>query len=275
MAMNDDIDAIEEHKPRRAIYWLPNTLTTAALFASFYAIVAAMNGRFQAAAIAVFIAMIMDNLDGRVARLTHTESEFGAQYDSLADMVSFGVAPALIMYEWALGAMAQFGKIPGKLGWLAAFIYATAAALRLARFNVQLGSTDKRYFIGLSSPAAAAIVVGMVWVGYDSGVKGQDWAWFAFALTLIAGVLMVSNILYFSFKQVDIKRRIPLIALLIIPIVFMVLDFDPAKFLFTAALLYGASGPLLSLWRRYLRMRRRDLTNAEKAHDANPSDRSR
>ncbi|MFO1350795.1 MAG: CDP-diacylglycerol--serine O-phosphatidyltransferase [Gammaproteobacteria bacterium] len=241
--MNDDIDAIEEHKPRRAIYWLPNTLTTAALFASFYAIVAAMNGRFQAAAIAVFIAMIMDNLDSRVAHLTHTESEFGAQYDSLADMVSFGVAPALIMYEWALGAMAQFGKIPGKLGWLAAFIYATAAALRLARFNVQLGSTDKRYFIGLSSPAAAAIVVGMVWVGYDSGVKGQDWAWFAFALTLIAGVLMVSNILYFSFKKRSGHQtpHIALIALLIIPIVFMVLDFDPAKFLFTAALLYGAS----------------------------------
>jgi CDP-diacylglycerol--serine O-phosphatidyltransferase len=268
---------VNDSKRRRGIYLLPNLFTTAALFSGFYAIVAAMNGRFESAAIAVFVAMVLDGLDGRVARLTHTESAFGVQYDSLADMVSFGLAPALVMYEWALGGMANLGWVPAKLGWLAAFIYTAAAALRLARFNTQVGSADKHYFIGLPSPSAAAIMAGLVWVGNDLGMHGNQLLWLAFIITIGTGTLMVSNIPYYSFKQVDLRGRIPFVAMLAIVLVFVFASLDPPKMLFTVFLVYGLSGPVVTFLRRRQRARRRILGSLglEKARttdkdDANP-----
>jgi CDP-diacylglycerol--serine O-phosphatidyltransferase len=248
-------------RPRRphGIYLLPNILTAAALFAGFYAIVAAINGRFEPAAIAVFIAMLLDGVDGRVARLTHTETAFGAEFDSLSDMVSFGLAPALIMYKWALADMVHLGVAPGKLGWLAAFLYAACAALRLARFNTQIGSTDKRYFMGLPSPSAAAIVVGLVWVGDDLGVHGKELLWLAFLITIGASLLMVSRILYYSFKEVDLKGPVPFVAVFSAVLVLVLTSLDPPKILFTGFLLYGLSGPLLYLIRWRQRARRRTL----------------
>jgi len=235
---------------RRGIYLLPNLFTTAALFAGFFAITSARDGRFELAAIAIFVAMVLDGLDGRVARLTHTESDFGAQYDSLSDVVSFGLAPALIMYDWALQPLAN-------LGWLAVFIYAAATALRLARFNSQLGSADKRYFTGLACPSAAAVMMGLVWVGEDLGLDGQQLVWVALCLTVISGVLMVSNILYLSFKAVDLKGRIPFVALLAIVLGLGFASMDPPKVLFGLALGYALSGPAMSLWRRRQRAIRR------------------
>ncbi|MDX1654648.1 MAG: CDP-diacylglycerol--serine O-phosphatidyltransferase [Candidatus Competibacteraceae bacterium] len=254
--MPDEAESLER-KRRRGIYLLPNLFTTAALFSGFYAIVAALNGHFAPAAVAVFAAIILDGLDGRVARLTHTESAFGAEYDSLADMVSFGVAPALIMYQWALGSMAELGWVPAKLGWLAAFIYTAGTALRLARFNTQVGYADKRYFLGLPSPSAAAIMAGLVWVGHDLGWSGNQLLWLAFLITVGAGTLMVSNVLYFSFKQVDLKGRVPFVAVLAMVMVFVFASLDPPKVLFTGFLLYGLSGPTLTLLRRRQRARRR------------------
>jgi CDP-diacylglycerol---serine O-phosphatidyltransferase len=244
-----------EVQRRRGIYLLPNLLTTAALFAGFYAIVAAMNGRFEQASVAVFIAMILDGLDGRVARLTNTQSEFGAEYDSLADMVSFGVAPALVMYEWSLFSLVEQGWQWGKLGWLGAFIYVAAAALRLARFNTKASSTDKRYFQGLPSPAAAAVVVGLVWVCFDFGIKGPDVAWFALPLIVIAGALMVSKVAYYSFKDIDFRNRVPFVAILIVVLVFVFASIDPPKALFGGFMVYMLSGPLVSIVRR-IRKRR-------------------
>ena len=229
-----------EKKRPRGIYLLPNLFTTACLFAGFFAIVAAMGGRFEAAAVAVFIAMIMDGLDGRVARLTNTQTEFGAQYDSLADMISFGLAPSLVMYAWALKSL-------GKLGWLAAFIYAAAAALRLARFNTQVGIADKRYFQGLASPAAAAVVSGAVWVAVDNGLRGSDWRIPAVILTLMAGVLMVSNVRYHSFKDFNLKGRVPFVTLLIVVFVFAFISIDPPQVLFVLFFVYALSGPVLTL----------------------------
>src|SRR5438045_7871369 len=180
---------------RRGIFLLPNLFTTAALFAGFYAIVQAMNGRFDQSAVAIFVAMVLDGLDGRVARLTRTQSAFGAEYDSLSDMVSFGVAPALVVYEWSLKGM-------GKLGWLAAFVYCAGAALRLARFNTQLDVADKRYFQGLPSPSAAALVSGMVWVMVEREVSADGVKWLAWCVTLFAGLTMVSTVKYYSGKTI-------------------------------------------------------------------------
>ena len=248
-------DTPEPRRPR-GIYLLPNLFTTAALFCGFYAIIAALRGRFEIAAIAVFIAMILDGLDGRVARMTHTESEFGAQYDSMADLVSFGVAPALIMHEWALGSMADMGPFLSKLGWLAAFFYTVMAALRLARFNVQLGHTDKRYFIGLPSPSAAAIVSGLVWFCSDLGLNGQDILWPALLITIGAGALMFINVLYFSFKQINLRGRLPFATALFIVLVLVAISIDPPKILFIGFFIYGLSGPLMYL-ARILRHRAR------------------
>jgi len=228
-----------ESRRRRGIYLLPNLFTTAALFAGFYAIVSAMNGRFEQAAIAVFVAMIFDGLDGRVARMTNTQSEFGAQYDSLSDMISFGLAPALVMYQWALQGM-------GKLGWIAAFIYTAGAALRLARFNTQIGIADKRFFQGLASPAAAAIVTGMVWVGYDNGMQGYDLRWFAFVLTVTAGLLMVSNFRYYSFKDINLRGKIPFVAVLAIVLIFVLYSLDTPTMLFMTFFIYAVSGPVVT-----------------------------
>ena len=240
---------------RRGIYLLPNLLTTAALFAGFYAIVAAMNGRFGQASVAVFIAMILDGLDGRVARLTNTQSEFGAEYDSLADMVSFGLAPALVMYEWSLSSLVEQGWQWGKLGWLGAFIYVAAAALRLARFNTRAGSTDKRYFQGLPSPSAAAVVVGLVWVCFDAGIKGHDVTYIALPLIVIAGALMVSRISYYSFKDIDFRNRVPFVAMLIVVLIFVLASIDPPKTTFGGFLIYMLSGPLISVVRRVRKRR--------------------
>jgi CDP-diacylglycerol--serine O-phosphatidyltransferase len=258
---------IGDVKRRKGIYLLPNLFTTAALFCGFYAIVAAINGRFEPAAIAVFVAMLLDGIDGRVARLTNTESEFGAQFDSLSDMVCFGLAPALVMYEWALGGMASLGWAPAKLGWLAAFVYTAGAALRLARFNTQSGSADKRYFIGLPSPSAAAIMVGLVWVGNDLGIHGDQLLWLAFFVTVGTGMLMVSNIIYHSFKQVDLKGRVPFVTILAVVLAFVFASIDPPKVFFGVFFTYGLSGPALFLWRRRQRARRRARGSAEPADE--------
>ncbi|OGI49489.1 MAG: CDP-diacylglycerol--serine O-phosphatidyltransferase [Candidatus Muproteobacteria bacterium RIFCSPHIGHO2_12_FULL_60_33] len=239
----DETPAPGEKQRRRGIYILPSLFTTASLFAGFYAIVQAMNGNFEYAPLAIFIAAILDALDGRIARLTHTESDFGAEYDSLVDMVSFGLAPALIMYEWALSGM-------GKLGWLAAFIYTAGAGLRLARFNTQVGVADKRFFRGLPSPSAAALVVGLVWVLHANGVPGREISIAALIMTVMAGMLMVSNIRYRSFKDVNLRGRVSFMTILSLPLVLVLLFQDPPQVLFLTFLVYALSGPLGFLFRR-------------------------
>jgi len=242
----------------RGIYILPSLFTTASLFAGFYAIVQAINGNFEYAPVAILIAMVLDALDGRVARLTQTQSDFGAEYDSLVDMVSFGIAPALIMYQWALSGL-------GKLGWMAAFIYAAGAGLRLARFNTKLGTPDKRYFQGLPSPAAAGLVVGFVWVLYSYGVPGRDLSILAMAITIAAGVLMVSNVRFRSFKDLDLRGRMPFVSVLAVPLVFVLVFLDPPQVLFVVFLVYAVSGPVGWVLRR---TQRADARAHEKRHRA-------
>ena len=228
---------------RRGIYLLPNLFTTAALFAGFYAIVQAMNGNFEYSAIAVFIAMVLDGLDGRVARLTGTQSEFGAEYDNLSDMVSFGVAPALIVYEWALKEMDQWG-------WIIAFIYCACAALRLARFNTNIAVVDKRFFQGLPSPAAAALIAGLVWVTINFHIQGSDIKWLASIVTLFAALTMVSNIPYYSGKEFNLRRRVPFFSVLLIVLFFFVLiPSHPPLVLFILFGAYAFSGYVIKLWR--------------------------
>ena len=240
---NGQINNGSDRPRRRGIYLLPNLFTTAALFAGFYGIIAAMKGHYEAASIAIFIAMILDGLDGRVARLTNTQSDFGMQYDSLSDMLSFGLAPALIVYQWSLTEM-------GKMGWLAAFLFTACAALRLARFNTQVEVIDKRYFQGLPSPAAAGLIAGLVWVGYDNGFTGEALRFPAFALTVLTGILMVSNVRYHSFKDLDLKHKVPFMAGLAIVMVFVFIAVDPPQVLFFLLLLYAVSGPVLTLFHR-------------------------
>ncbi len=240
-------DEGETPKPRRrGIYLLPNLFTTGALFSGFYAVIASMNGQFENAAIAVFVAMVLDGLDGRVARLTNTSSAFGAEYDSLSDMVSFGVAPALVAYNWVLADV-------GKLGFFAAFLYVAGAALRLARFNTQIGSLDKRYFMGLPSPSAAAAVAGMVWVAVEYEVAAGGFVYLIALFVALVGVLMVSNVLYYSFKDVDLKGRVPFLILAGIVLGVAVISIDPPLFLWLLFLAYSASGPLLWGWRKFKR----------------------
>lgn len=232
----------------RGIYLLPNLFTSAALFAGFYAIVQAMNGRFEHAAIAIFVAMVLDGLDGRVARMTNTQSAFGAEYDSLSDMVSFGVAPALILYVWAL-------KPLGKLGWIAAFIYCACAALRLARFNTKLDDEhqDKRYFQGLPSPAAAALLAGFVWVSYEYGVSGRDvffgvlkMKWMAWGITVFAGASMVTDLKYYSGKDINLKQSVPFFVILGIVLALVLVSYSPPEVLFFVTIIYALSG--YALW---------------------------
>ncbi|MEO5699685.1 MAG: CDP-diacylglycerol--serine O-phosphatidyltransferase [Casimicrobiaceae bacterium] len=239
---------------RRGIYLLPNLFTTAALFAGFYAIVQAMNTRFDQAAVAIFIAMVLDTLDGRVARLTRTQSAFGAEYDSLSDMVSFGVAPALVIYEWSLRGL-------GKLGWLAAFVYVAGAALRLARFNTMLEVADKRWFSGLPSPSAAAVVAGFVWIMDDYAIDPGTLRWYAWVVTLFAGLTMVSNVKYYSFKTINLKRSVPFVAVFLIVLAMALVSYQPANVLFAAFVLYGLSGYFgwaWMTWRRRRAARRQD-----------------
>jgi CDP-diacylglycerol--serine O-phosphatidyltransferase len=232
---------------RRGIYLLPNLFTTAALFAGFYAIVQAMNGRFDHAAIAIFVAMVLDGLDGRVARLTKTQSAFGAEYDSLSDMVSFGAAPALVVYEWALRSM-------GKLGWIAAFVYVAGAALRLARFNTMLEVADKRFFQGLPSPSAAALVAGFVWVIEDYAIDPETVRWYAWFVTVFAGLTMVSNLKYYSFKTINLRRSVPFVAVFLIVLFFGLVSYQPPLVLFGVFAAYSLAGYVWSAW---LALRRR------------------
>lgn len=241
-------------RPRsRTIYLLPNLFTTGGLFAGFFAIIAASQGRFEAACVAIFVAGILDGIDGRVARLTNTQSEFGVQYDSLADLVSFGMAPALVMYHWALVALKLDGLTAGRIGWLAAFLYAACAALRLARFNSQVAQVDKRWFIGLASPAAAGLMASFVWTCHDLGWAGEDLRYAAVAVSVVAGLLMVSRLRYNSFKGSGTgpkSDRVPFVALLIAVAVLIALWIDPPKTLLVAAGLYALSGPVLWFKRR-------------------------
>ena len=248
---------------RRGIYILPNLFTLAALFAGFYAIVQAMNLNVDQAAIGIFFAMVLDSLDGRVARLTHTQSAFGEQMDSLSDMVSFGAAPALIAYEWALRPL-------GRWGWIAAFVYCACAALRLARFNVNTGVVDKRYFQGLPSPAAAALVTGFIWLTNEiitahrdvpwfkafielftgGGILRTDLSWFMFAITLVAGLTMVTNVPYYSFKDFGGKRSVPFTLLIGVVLLMAVISIEPPTMLFLLFVLYALSAYVLYVWRK-------------------------
>ena len=247
-APNEDIEDVPPPaRPRRkGIYILPNLFTLAALFGGFYAVVMAMNGRFEQAAIGVFCAMVLDSLDGRVARMTNTQSTFGEQMDSLSDMVSFGAAPALIVYEWALKGM-------GKLGWIAAFVYCSCAALRLARFNTNVAVVDKRFFQGLPSPAAAALVMGFIWVMDDLGfdVRSGPWlAWWAVGLTLYAGLTMVTNVPFYSFKDVTFKKSVPFVVIVAIALGIGLIGSHPPRVLFALFCVYGCSGYVVYGWRR-------------------------
>ena len=250
-------------KRRKGIYVLPNLFTLAALFGGFYSVVMAMNGRFDLATIGVFAAMVLDSLDGRVARLTHTQSAFGEQLDSLSDMLSFGAAPALIAYEWALRPL-------GRWGWIAAFVYCACAALRLARFNVNTGVVDKRYFQGLPSPAAAALVTGFIWLTNEiitahrdvpwfkafielftgGGILRTDLSWFMFAITLVAGLTMVTNVPYYSFKDFGGKRSVPFALLIGVVLLMAVISIEPPTMLFLLFVLYALSGYVLYVWRK-------------------------
>ena len=255
--------AVKQRRLRKGIYVLPNLFTLAALFGGFYAIVMAMNGRFEAAAVGVFCAMVLDSLDGRVARMTNTQSSFGEQMDSLSDMVSFGAAPALIAYEWALRPL-------GRWGWIAAFVYCSCAALRLARFNVNTGVVDKRYFQGMPSPAAAALVAGFIWLTSalmishrDVPIFGEviswfggyptdraDLAWIMFAITLFAGLTMVTNIPYYSFKDIGGAKSVPFVSLVVVALLIGVVSIEPATMLFLIFVGYSISGYIIYGWRR-------------------------
>jgi CDP-diacylglycerol--serine O-phosphatidyltransferase len=227
----------------KGIYMLPNMVTLAALFGGFYAVVMAMNGRFDLATVAIFASMVLDSLDGRIARMTNTQSAFGEQMDSLSDMVSFGAAPALIAYEWGLRGL-------GRWGWIAAFVYCACAALRLARFNVNTTVVDKRYFQGLPSPAAAALVAGFIWLTTETGIKPEDVQWVMFAITLYAGLTMVTNVPFYSFKDLSLKRSVPFAALVLVALGIAVINIDPPTVLFLLFVVYGVSGYGVYAWRK-------------------------
>ena len=234
---------------RRGIYVLPNLFTLAALFSGFYAIVMAINGRFELATFGIFSAMVFDSLDGRVARMTNTQSAFGEQMDSLSDMVSFGAAPALISYVWGLKGL-------GRWGWIAAFVYCACAALRLARFNVNTGVVDKRYFQGLPSPAAAALVSGFIWVVTDYNLHGDGtlWGlsipWITFAVAMFSGLTMVTNVPFYSFKDFSMKRSVPFVVLVAIALAIAAINIDPPSVLFGIFVAYGLSGYVIYAWRK-------------------------
>lgn len=262
MTMHDTDDTSTRPR-RRGIYLLPNLFTTGTLFAGFYGIVASIDGHFQPAAIAVFVAGLLDGMDGRLARLTNTESEFGKQYDSLADMVAFGMAPAIIVYQWGLKALVEYGWAWGKLGWLAAFLYAVAAALRLARFNVTSKTADRRFFEGLPSPSAAGLVASMVWVAADLDVDGLPTLAVVTALTVLAGALMVSRFAYWSFKGLSPRGRISFAYVLIIPLIFVLIALDPPRVCFFLASTYALSGIVVGIWRRWRRQSGRARRNEQ------------
>ena len=233
----------EVRKRRKGIYMVPNMITLAALFGGFYAIVMAMNGRFELSTVAIFVAMVLDSLDGRVARMTNTQSAFGEQMDSLSDMVSFGAAPALVAYIWTLNGL-------GRWGWIAAFVYCACAALRLARFNVNTGVVDKRSFQGLPSPAAAAMVAGFIWLATDAHLDPTAMRWVMFGITLFAGLTMVTNVPFYSFKDLSLKRSVPFASIVLVALGIAVINIDPPTVLFALFVLYGLSGYAVLIWRR-------------------------
>ncbi len=233
----------ETRKRAKGIYMVPNMITLAALFGGFYAIVMAMNGRFEFATVAIFLSMVLDSLDGRVARMTNTQSAFGEQMDSLSDMVSFGAAPGLVAYVWTLSTL-------GRWGWIAAFVYCACAALRLARFNVNTGVVDKRYFQGLPSPAAAALVAGFIWLMTDLGIPAEDARWVMFAITLFAGLTMVTNVPFYSFKDLSLKKSVPFAAIVLVALGIAVINIHPPTVLFGLFVVYGLSGYAVYGWRK-------------------------
>ncbi len=240
------------------IYLLPNLLTTSSLFAAFYSIVASFKGFYDVAAIAIFIGMIADSLDGRIARMTNTQTAFGAEYDSLSDLVSFGVAPALLIYTWSLERL-------GKFGWLVAFIYTAAVALRLARFNTQLETADKRYFQGLACPTGGAILASMVWIGESYGVKPHQIDVLVIFLSVMTSILMVSNIRYYSFKDLDVRGKNRFLHVLFIVLLFVAVALNPAVVLFAASVGYALSGPIQTLIALHrVRKCRKQLSKARK-----------
>ena len=247
-----------EHSPnpRKGIYLLPNLLTTGTLFSGFYAIVAAIDKHFAPAGMAVFIAMIFDSLDGRIARLTRTETAFGKEYDSLSDMVAFGLAPAIVAYQWGVVRIAEYGRAWGRFGWLACFFYAASAALRLARFNVRTTVVDKRYFEGLPSPSAAATVAGFIWLSSQWHEPGLTGLIIAFTVTALAGALMVSRFSYFSFKKINLEGPVRFIYLLLVLLAIVLIASDPSLLLLAIFGIYALSAPIVWIWRRFRRHRR-------------------
>jgi CDP-diacylglycerol--serine O-phosphatidyltransferase len=235
---------------RRGIFLLPNLFTTGALFAGFYSIVAAVDGNFQNAGAAIFVAFVLDGIDGRVARLTNTSTQFGKEYDSLSDMVSFGVAPAVVVYQWGVARLTEWNVAWGRVGWLVAFLFAVAAALRLARFNSQPAGTSKRFFVGLPCPSAAALVAAFVWFSSELELAGLGGLALAFIITLTAGVLMVSRFRYYSFKEVNPGRRIPFTYLIGIVLIFILISLDPPSVFLVLFTVYASSGPIYWLWRK-------------------------
>jgi CDP-diacylglycerol--serine O-phosphatidyltransferase len=256
MHMNTEL---QPAAPRRGIYLLPNLLTMGCLFFGFYAVVAAIDGNFERAAIAVFAAMVFDGLDGRVARLTRTETLFGKEFDSLADMVAFGLAPAIVCYQWGVERIAEYGTAWFRFGWVAAFFFATAAAMRLARYNTRSGTTDKRFFEGLPSPSAAAIVAAFVWLAHEYDIVGLPGLVLAFAVTVAAGALMVSRFPYRSFKDFAMGERVRYSGLLAVPLVFALIALNPPLVLFLLFSGFAASGPLIWLLRKLRRKPRAAL----------------
>lgn len=252
----EEISVNGKTERKSGVYLLPNLFTTAALFSGFFAIISAMHGNFENAAMAIFAAMVFDGLDGRVARLMNAQSKFGAEFDSLADMVSFGVAPALVVFSWALGDL-------GKFGWAVSFIYVSCAALRLARFNTQIDTADKNYFTGLASPSAAAVMAGVVWVCAEEGLVEYDLpselAVISGLLMAFVGMLMIVNIRYNSFKGIDLRGRVPFVVMIVIVLVFGLVSLDPARVLLCAALIYALSGPVMAGYRRFVKQRASEL----------------
>ncbi|WED43418.1 CDP-diacylglycerol--serine O-phosphatidyltransferase [Legionella cardiaca] len=252
---------MNQKESHSGIYLLPNLFTTASLFAAFYSIVASLKAQYEAAVIAIFVGMLADGLDGRIARLTNTQTAFGAQYDSLSDMVTFGVAPALLLYSWNLHKL-------GKVGWLVAFVYTAAVALRLARFNVQVETADKRYFQGLACPPSAAIVSALVWFCHQNQLNHFIFAIITAVIALLAAILMVSNVRYHSFKEIDFKGKVPFLYLLVMVILFVAIAANPSVVLFTGFVIYALSGPIQTLIALHrLRKQRKRVANEEKPKD--------
>ena len=253
---------------RRGVYMLPNMLTSAALFAGFYSIISGINGKFEAAAIAIIVAGLLDGLDGRVARLTNTQSDFGEQYDSLADLISFGLAPALLAFNWALASLSEISKLTGKLGWLAAFLYVACAALRLARFNTQIGIIDKKYFQGLASPAAAGTLVFTIWFFIDNGVGGESVRWLIFFEIIILGILMFSRVRYYSLKAGPGGDKVPAFWILLAVLIIVLLALDPPIMGMIFGIAYVLSGLLITvLGRRNWKLKRKQRPKKQKRTD--------